>query len=65
MGVVDAGAEEHIGLARRKAWHNCAGEALPRISGTYFSPSPLRTQKPGPELETTGRRAAVAAIVVD
>src|SRR6516225_12461852 len=43
-----------VGLAGQKAWHICVGEAAPRISGKYF-PSQLRTQKPGPELATTGR----------
>src|SRR4029077_5577583 len=43
-----------VGLAGQKAWHNCAGEAAPRISGKYL-PSQLRTQKAGPELTTTGR----------
>src|SRR6516162_4469827 len=43
-----------VGLAGQKAWHICAGEAAPRISGRYL-PSQLRTQKPGPELATTGR----------
>src|SRR5215469_6380392 len=42
-----------VGLAGQKAWHICVGEAAPRISGKYF-PSQLRTQKPGPELATTG-----------
>src|ERR1700745_3898629 len=42
-----------VGLAGQKAWHICAGEAAPRISGKYL-PSQLRTQKGGPELETTG-----------
>ena len=45
-----------VGLAGQKAWHICVGEAMPRISGKYF-PSQLRTQKPGPELATTGRSA--------
>ena len=50
-----------VGLAGQKAWHICVGEAAPRISGKYF-PSQLRTQKPGPELATTGaRRRAVVA----
>src|SRR5215475_13699663 len=43
-----------VGLAGQKAWHICVGKAAPRISGKYF-PSQLRTQKPGPELATTGR----------
>jgi hypothetical protein len=43
-----------LGLAGQKAWHICAGEAAPRISGKYL-PSQLRTQKAGPELTTTGR----------
>src|SRR6516165_3581888 len=43
-----------VGLAGQKAWHICVGEAAPRISGKYL-PSQLRTQKPGPELATTGR----------
>src|SRR6516164_11592947 len=42
-----------VGLAGQKAWHICAGEAAPRISGKYL-PSQLRTQKAGPELATTG-----------
>src|SRR5215475_15375028 len=42
-----------VGLAGQKAWHICAGEAAPRISGKYF-PSQLRTQNPGPELATAG-----------
>ena len=56
IGVVDAGAEEHfgVGLAGQKAWHVCAGEAAPRLSGKYL-PSQLRTQKAGPELATTSR----------
>src|ERR1700730_7512309 len=41
-----------VGLAGQKAWHVCAGEAAPRISGKYL-PSQLRTQKAGPELATT------------
>jgi hypothetical protein len=45
-----------VGLAGQKAWHICAGEALPRISGKYF-PSQLRTQKAGPELATAERGA--------
>src|ERR1700746_1806756 len=43
-----------VGLAGQKAWHICAGEAAPRISGKYL-PSQLRTQKAGPELATTSR----------
>src|SRR6516164_7276372 len=43
-----------VGLAGQKAWHICAGEAERRISGKYL-PSQLRTQKAGPEPETTGR----------
>src|SRR6476661_7256983 len=43
-----------VGLAGQKAWHNCAGEVAPRISGKYL-PSQLRTQKAGPELATAGR----------
>src|ERR1700738_1319684 len=43
-----------VGLAGQKAWHICAGEAAPRISGKYL-PSQLRTQKAGPALTTTGR----------
>src|SRR5262249_17018474 len=43
-----------VGLAGQNAWHICVGEAAPRINGKYF-PSQLRTQKPGPELATTGR----------
>src|SRR6478736_6163852 len=43
-----------VGLAGQKAWHNCAGEAAPRISGKYL-PSQLRTQNAGPALATTGR----------
>src|ERR1700751_2031068 len=43
-----------VGLAGQKAWHICADEAAPRISGKYL-PSQLRTQKAGPELATTGR----------
>src|ERR1700749_4600009 len=43
-----------VGLAGQKAWHICAGEAAPRISGKYL-PSQLRTQKAGPALATTGR----------
>lgn len=39
-------------LAGQKAWHIGIGEAAPRISGKYFQ---LRTQKPSPELATTGR----------
>src|SRR5271154_1191310 len=42
-----------VALAGQKAWHFCVGEAALRISGKYF-PSQLRTQKPGPELATTG-----------
>src|SRR5215475_9225407 len=45
-----------VGLAGQKAWHICAGEVLPRISGKYF-PSQLRTQKAGPELATAERGA--------
>src|SRR6478735_3603750 len=43
-----------VGLAGQNAWHICAGEAAPRISGKYL-PSQLRTQKAGPALTTTGR----------
>src|SRR6476660_4551222 len=43
-----------VGLAGQKAWHICAGEAAPRISGKYL-PSQLRTQKAGPEPATAGR----------
>src|SRR2546430_16483975 len=43
-----------VGLAGQKAWHICAGEAAPRISGKYL-PSELRAQKAGPALTTTGR----------
>src|SRR6187399_2493066 len=46
-----------VGLAGQKAWHNCAGEVAPRISGKYL-PSQLRTQKAGPALATTGRGGA-------
>src|SRR6516164_1907017 len=42
-----------VGLAGQKAWHICAGEAAPCISGKYL-PSQLRTQKAGPELAATG-----------
>src|ERR1700746_1411833 len=48
-----------VGLAGQKAWHICADEALPRISGKYL-PSQLRTQKAGPEFATTGRGGAAA-----
>src|ERR1700748_2283842 len=41
-----------VGLAGQKAWHICADEAAPRISGKYL-PSQLRTQKAGPVLATT------------
>ena len=43
-----------VGLAGQKAWLICAGEVERRISGKYL-PSQLRTQKAGPEPETTGR----------
>src|ERR1700686_5856792 len=43
-----------VGLAGQKAWHVCASEAGPRISGKYL-PSQLRTQKAGPEPATTSR----------
>src|SRR4051812_19507353 len=42
-----------VTLAGQNAWHICAGEALPRISGKYL-PSQLRTQNAGPEPEATG-----------
>src|SRR3954451_7021048 len=50
-----------IRLAGRNAWHNCAGEAAPRISGKYL-PSQLRTQKAGPEPAATGRGGAGVAV---
>src|ERR1700759_3456671 len=43
-----------VGLAGQNAWHICAGEAAPRISGKYL-PSQLRTQNDGPEPPATGR----------
>src|SRR3982751_3710135 len=49
-----------VGLAGQNAWHICAGEALPRISGKYL-PSQLRTQNAGPEPEATCRGADGAA----
>src|SRR3954462_331480 len=53
-----------VGLAGQKAWHICAGEAAPRISGKYL-PSQLRTQKAGPELTTTGRGGGDCGLLLD
>src|SRR3954447_23348121 len=53
-----------VGLAGQKAWHICAGEAAPRISGKYL-PSQLRTQKAGPELATTGRGGGACGLLLD
>src|ERR1700710_893821 len=47
-------------LAGQNAWHTCAGEALPRISGKYL-PSQLRTQKAGPLPDVTWRCGVGAA----
>src|SRR3954464_13537443 len=52
-----------VGLAGQNAWHNCAGEAAPRISGKYL-PSQLRTQKAGPEPAATGRGGNGAGVAV-
>src|SRR6516164_4511798 len=52
-----------VELAGQKAWHICAGEAAPRISGKYL-PSQLRTQKAGPELATTGRGEGVSGLLL-
>ena len=65
-GAVDDAAVKHLGgLAGQKAWHICAGEALPRISGKYL-PSQLRTQKAGPEppaAPSCGGGAAAAGLM--
>src|ERR1700741_2710519 len=52
-----------VGLAGQKAWHICADEAAPRISGKYL-PSQLRTQKAGPELATTGRGGSGSGLLL-
>src|SRR5689334_1078453 len=52
-----------VGLAGQKAWHKCAGEAAPRISGKYL-PSQLRTQNAGPEPAATGRGGAGCALLL-
>jgi hypothetical protein len=52
-----------VGLAGQKAWHNCVGEAAPRISGKYL-PSQLRTQNAGPVLAATGRGGAGCALLL-
>src|SRR6266404_6924971 len=43
-----------VALAGQNAWHIWTGVELPRASGKYL-PSQLRTQKAGPEPDTTGR----------
>src|ERR1700721_4676578 len=52
-----------VGPAGQKAWHACAGEAAPRISGKYLPPQ-LRTQKAGPELATTRRGGGVCKLLL-
>ena len=52
-----------VGLAGQKAWHNCVGEAAPRISGKYL-PSQLRTQNAGPVLAATSHGSAGAALLL-